>query len=295
MYRSVFLFLASLTLIFLSVVPSQTQTVDPYAYFPVSAGNQWIFRNHRHIGSPSDTLSFRMYRDSLDGEGNRWVWTSSGMLMVDTAYRVWQESFPGSQEMSLLYKLDAELGESWLISRDEYLSSSQFAMVTEISRVRLFGKVVTFKAYYYYYIKDGVTDPYWTGTYYLAEGFGFVRWDTEPGIRYIVSGAIIDGVRWGELSSVADEDNAEQKDRLDLQAFPNPCRSDVHISWDMSRRLPVTIGLYDGHGRELYSSIGVYEGGRSSYSLDLSEYQPGLYVCRVQSEEGSSVQKIIKE
>ena len=289
--RISYLYLSSLTLIFLSVVPSQTQTVDPYAYFPVSAGNQWIFR---HSGYPSDTFSFRMYRDSLDGEGNRWVWTSSGMLMVDTAYRVWK-AYPGSQRMSLRYKLDAELGESWLVYRDEYLSFSTFAMVTEISRVRLFGKVVTYKALYYYYIKDGVADPYWIGTDYLAEGFGWVRWDTEPGIRYIVSGAIIDGVRWGELASVADEDNAEQKDRLDLQAFPNPCRSDVHISWDMSRRLPVTIGLYDGLGRELYPSIGVYESGSSSYSLDLSEYQPGLYVCRIGSVEGSSVQKIIKK
>ena len=293
--RTSYLYLSSLTLILLSVVPSQTQTVDPYAYFPVSAGNQWIFR---HSGYPSDTFSFRMYRDSLDGEGNRWVWTSSGMLMVDTAYRVWK-AYPGSQRMSLWYKLDAELGESWLVYRDENLSVSTFAMVTEISRMSLFGKEVEFKAYYYSKIKDGGTVLEWIGTDYLAEGFGWVRWDTvgrniEPGIRYIVSGAIIDGVRWGELASVADEDNAEQKDRLDLQAFPNPCRSDVHISWDMSRRLPVTIGLYDGLGRELYSSIGVYEGGRSSYSLDLSEYQPGLYYCRIGSAEGSSVQRIIK-
>lgn len=201
------------------------QPADQVDFFPISSGNHWFYRD---ITNPSDTFSMTMYRDTVDSEGNILAWSSSGLFKRDLQNRVWKIIDTTNNVHILEYVLDADSGETWQVYRDEGSERTRSAEVTGISSITLFGKKVTVKKIEFFIQDDSNPgEKFWAGTDFLADGFGLVRWDAEPGLNYLVTGAIIGGVRWGDLSTVIEE--SETMPQMTLTLYPNPCRGNLVI------------------------------------------------------------------
>ncbi|MEO6167427.1 MAG: T9SS type A sorting domain-containing protein, partial [Chitinophagales bacterium] len=78
-------------------------------------------------------------------------------------------------------------------------------------------------------------------------------------------------------------------------AFPNPFSSTTNLQFSLTQSSNVNLFIYDLSGRE----IGRIEknnllAGINDVQIDLSLLQPGIYSCKIQSNEGSQSIKLIK-
>lgn len=86
------------------------------------------------------------------------------------------------------------------------------------------------------------------------------------------------------LSTYLDEVSANG----DMKLIPNPTQvnSNVSVSWDATELAYATVQLYDVSGR-LVKQVNVTNGNQSI--LNLSQLQPGIYVCRLVNSNGELV------
>jgi hypothetical protein len=73
-----------------------------------------------------------------------------------------------------------------------------------------------------------------------------------------------------------------------ISIYPNPTNSFVTINCNSNIK---SIELYDVQGRILETSIE----NNTSAKLDISEKQNGIYFLKINTENGSKVEKIVKE
>ncbi|HRG89496.1 MAG TPA: T9SS type A sorting domain-containing protein, partial [Chitinophagales bacterium] len=86
------------------------------------------------------------------------------------------------------------------------------------------------------------------------------------------------------LNTYLDEVSADS----DMKLIPNPTQanSNVSVSWDGTELVYATVQLYDVSGR-LVKQVNVTKGNQSI--LNLSQLQPGMYVCRLVNSNGELV------
>ncbi|MBS1514473.1 MAG: T9SS type A sorting domain-containing protein [Bacteroidetes bacterium] len=77
-------------------------------------------------------------------------------------------------------------------------------------------------------------------------------------------------------------------------AFPNPFNPVTNISYEISRKMQVTLGVYDMNGK-LVSSIfsGIKEPGKYEEHFNAAALSSGIYFYRIESEGFSDTKKLI--
>jgi hypothetical protein len=73
-----------------------------------------------------------------------------------------------------------------------------------------------------------------------------------------------------------------------ILVYPNPTKGTINVTSNFNIK---SIELYDIQGRILETVIE----NNNSLKLDISEKQNGIYFLKINSENGSKVEKIIKE
>jgi len=126
--------------------------------------------------------------------------------------------------------------------------------------------------------------------YTLTDGFGITKIYGEPDDEWLLRGAIINGVRYGTISSVQDNvDNAIPQDIYLFRNYPNPFNAGTMISFQLQSTHHINLSVYDLLGRNIKTIInqelssGRHEffwDGREDKSKQLSS---GIYICRIQS------------
>ena len=268
------------------------QPADQVDFFPISSGNYWFYRD---ITYPPDTFSMRMYRDTVDSEGNILAWSSSGLFNRDLQNRVWKIIDTTNNIQILQYMLDADSGETWQVYRDEGSERTESAEVTGVFSIILFGKKVTVKKIEFFIEYDSNPDEkFWAGTDFLADGFGLVRWDAEPGIQYLVTGAIIGGVRWGDLATVIEE--SENRPRIALSLYPNPAKDEITIRYMLGEPGMTSLEIVNASGQTV-DRMDAGEGGEGTWELkyDVSAIPLGIYYIVIRCGKFSNSQPIVIE
>jgi hypothetical protein len=81
-----------------------------------------------------------------------------------------------------------------------------------------------------------------------------------------------------------------------VQTAPNPARDFTTLEWTQTLAAPVRIHLLDATGRQLESlEAGYRTPGPQTWTLDLSNYPPGLYFVQVQSDQALITGKCIRQ
>lgn len=167
---SLYLFVFALTL-----NGAFSQPPSPLSYFSHAVGNVWQYRSQF---TQQVVATIRFVRDSIAPNGNKYTWfvedVGSGNFEIDSSGSVWSVSGGSFGRTNHIYRLDAIVGESWLINLMPPPYDS--AKVVDIYPSLQFGQPVTIKKIEYW--RGGV---FWYGTRYLASGFGLIRWDRAFG------------------------------------------------------------------------------------------------------------------
>lgn len=247
------------------------QDEDPLKYFPYKTGDMWEY--FWYDTQFPDTLQNFNIKDSIDAEGNIYLWQSArfinpiappallsdtSLYKIDTSYNVF--CLNCSIENRFHYKLNANKGEQWVVHIYQDSSSIygyEMAIVREVWSDELFGKQTTFKYIAYYYAPDS-TDTLGLVRYgvILAKDFG-IWWKgggDAVGDIYL-KGCVINDTLYGDttkiITSVKDLSLSTPEDFELYPNYPNPFNPSTTIIFKIKNSKTISLIIYDLMGKEV--------------------------------------------
>lgn len=281
------------------------QEEDPLKYFPYKTGDMWEY--FWYDPEYPDTLQNFNIKDSIDAEGNIYVWQSARFInpiappfllsdtsiyKIDTSYNVFFLNC--FIENRFHYKLNAKKGEQWVVHIYQGGGGYEMVRVREVWNGELFGNQTTYKNYMYYYAPDstdtlglvryGSTLAYNFGLYYSGGG-------DAVGDIYL-KGCVINDTLYGDttkiITSVRDLSENTPKDFELYPNYPNPFNPSTSIIFKIKNSQTISLVIYDLMGKEVIRLIdnefyysGSYKttwNGKNNFNQSVSS---GVYYYRL--------------
>jgi hypothetical protein len=261
---------------------------SPLSFYPHHLGDIW-----EYVGAPPDThySQNRIISDSLGSDGRYYIQTTLfGKMRIDTTtWEVHGRAWGGEEYSNLLYRLDATLGESWTVSRNQF--STTQAQVVAVFGYPYFGILTTVKKID---IVDSASQLLLL-TDYLASGFGLVRQDIDAMPVMFIRGCILNGVRYGRVTSIEQGHSIVGIESFSLhQNYPNPFNPSTEIVYEVSKTGSVQLTVHDLQGREVENILNGHQTpGRHSATFEAKGLASGVYIYRLRTAEGSISRKMI--
>ncbi|MBS1912215.1 MAG: T9SS type A sorting domain-containing protein [Bacteroidetes bacterium] len=256
------------------------QVVNARQFLALEQGNTWEYRDGATgewsftitiigdtVNAAGDTLVAYTQRDAGTASlSHGWYW-------VDSLNQVYSSVDPDAIRQNLSYKLDAKLGDKWRVRHDDTIT---WAQVIDRSPTSVFGTPTeTMKVEYYYATNES---EQWEYVVTLAGGFGMVMYESHPSSVDYLSGAIINGVRYGTLADVA----VERAEPVALRIYPNPSSGISTISYTLPTAGFVRTIAYDALGHVMaYLTEEPQEAGEHHVMLDGSGLSSGICFIRL--------------
>jgi hypothetical protein len=295
------------TLIIIFALTSFTfaQEDDPLKYFPYKIGDMWEY--FWYDTQYPDTLQNFNIKDSIDAEGNIYVWQSARFInpisppallsdtaiyKIDTAYNVF--CLNCSFENRFHYKLDAKKDEQWVVYAYPGGGSYEMARVSEVWEDELFGKMTKFKNYTYYYSQDS-TDTIGLVRYEVALAKGFGVWWKGGGDAVgdiYLKGCVIDDTLYGDTTNIITSLKDLSENLLTefelFPNYPNPFNPTTTISFAINKAQNISLIVYDMMGREIkrlidneYYSSGIHKTMWDGTNNSNQSISSGVYYYRL--------------
>ena len=85
-------------------------------------------------------------------------------------------------------------------------------------------------------------------------------------------------------------------DKFSFQVFPNPFRDEIQVTYTLTEKALVTVGLYAPGGAKLTTLVSQVQSGTQTLSRDVSKYaqQPGVYLLKVTVGDKTYTEKLVK-
>ena len=204
-------------------------------------------------------------------------------------------------ENLLIYKLNANLGDQWVLYTHQDSSTIygyEMARVREVWEDVLFGKQVTFKYINYYYAFDS-TDTTGLDNYgdILASGFGiWWRGGGELVGDIYLKGCYINDTLYGDttdiITSVKDFPNISISDFKLYPNYPNPFNPSTTLRYRLKENGTVRLVIYDMKGEKItelvnkFQHAGYYEVNWDAKAFGLSS---GVYLFRIEIKDENNI------
>ncbi len=241
------------------------QTLNPFSFYPYHAGDirqyHSIFTGDLIYTIYTDSVVYRSTKDVFIY--NRVVSTTTGpsIYRIDSMGNVYNMNY---QPNYIRYKLYADSGDSW---QEGTMDSVRpiMATVTYTDSVNIFGKTVAEKAFRIWWYQNDTSQVFSLGIDYLAEGFGLIGEQVEPSDQYALTGAIIDGVHYGTITSVNRQSVTIPNQIVLFQNYPNPFNPSTLIKYQIPMTGFITLKVYDLLGRCVENNICRHANCRNTY------------------------------
>src|SRR3990172_9353001 len=293
---------AALILI-LSTVKIFSQTPDTSDFFPYKTGNMWEY--FFDGGGPDvDTVQTFTTSDSTDVDGyihitqyqrniNPTTWSHTFYYKIDTVNNYVYGSSGLGTDNDLLYKLDAQQGDQWVVYKYE-IGGYEMARVERVYEENFFVINTKVKVFHYYAAAD-TTDTLGLsrGANALAGGFGLsFGGSSEGGGNLSLMGAVMSEVLYGDttkiITSIFDNDSNIPEQIHLYQNYPNPFNPYTIIKFDINVSGNVSITIYDLMGNEVkrllneeWRSAGEYKISWDGKSEEGNLAASGIYFYRL--------------
>ena len=268
-------------------------------YFPLQVGNYWQYKVKRVFMSDT-TFSYNFTEiigDTIFSASSSLYYKirpafTVGLLDTIQYLRfdpllnsiIEFDSLRGGE--STLFKLDAVQNECW-----DYFGNQ--VCYGNIDTLEVFGDNKLVKDFY----RSSSTPPWWG--YNLAEDFGPISiYDNESWgfIVYSVYDLIyakINGIEYGQLVSVSEENSEIPTELYLYQNYPNPFNPSTKISWQSPLGSWQTLKVFDVLGNEVATLVNEYRPAGSyevEFKATISSHQlaNGIYFYRLQAGDPST-------
>ncbi|MFH0733938.1 MAG: T9SS type A sorting domain-containing protein [bacterium] len=267
--------------------------VDPYSFLPMQVGNFWQYAFINEIVGEDLVV-----KDSILENGSKIFWLDNSLgYLIDTNYNVFLWHSSGQlQNMFYLYKLNAKLGEEWIVWQYDSISTPTIRKVEQVFTSEYLGLETIFKE-----VVEYARDPVWGDIllfkYLLGAGLGVVtkRKDSmvEPP-EYLYS-AIINGDTLGTIVGVQPElENLQPNSSELLQNYPNPFNPNTTISYVLNKPGLTKLEIYNLLGEKIKTIVNLFQSaGSYSYNIDMSGLPSGIYMYTLISNNMISGKKMI--
>jgi hypothetical protein len=82
----------------------------------------------------------------------------------------------------------------------------------------------------------------------------------------------------------------------EVQVYPNPTSTDLHVRFNLPKEDEISIALYDMQGKQiLEKNMGNKISGEHQETLDLKDLPQGTYVCRITGKQNSITKQVVKQ
>lgn len=276
-------------LVFLSLV-CFAQEEDTLSYFPLQVGNLWQY--YQTTGFESDYFQMEVLSADSCAEDSsitylvklRYAKIPFKVYMNDPKTIYWKAS--SDSVWTIRYKFDAEVEDYWL----SYSSNQYYTVYKGCDEDILFNQNVDTKEFWL------TSHPQTTlplETEFLAKGFGWYYGEFEVGATYLIGG-IINGVKYGTIVGVEENNNEELINTYQLANYPNPFNGQTRINFSIPQNSLVTIRVYNLLGQiveEIYR--GRKEAGKHIINWQPTELSSGAYIVVLQTPNQIITTKVL--
>lgn len=274
------------------LLPWALYAQTPESFFPHHVGDTWQYTlDNTNIIYRTDIIVADS-TDSIGGHYLKYEGDSRYRYHIDTSYNVYG-LIPPAQDFYHHYKLNAEIGESWLWVPPQSLDSIR-AKVVDIYPTTIFGiNTIIKEIEYWLFITP--TDSLWGETRFLAAGFGLVAHWGEPGPFYHLTGAIIDSVQFGFIVDIKDRQEEIFPEAIRLsQNYPNPFNPNTTIEYQLNRFAWVVLEIYNSLGQKIRTIVNELQPpGNYKMQFEASHLPSGVYYYRIQAGHFSNQKKML--
>jgi len=280
---------------FLLISVSLGQSSNPKDFYPYHKGDIRLYRSEF-----TGTVIYTQYTDSVIADTvtkdillyHRYIsdMTDFRKDRIDSLGNLFNMSY---QSEYVRYKLYADSGDSWQagVIND---TVPVIATVVYIYNTILYGTLSKVKAIRFQYQNSPPPNsPFTIGTDHLAEGFGLVEAEVEPSDVYVLTGAVIGGIHYGEPILRVEEKESSISQFSLSQNYPNPFNPTTTISFALPGPNHVSLVIYDCLGRTVETLVNQQEtGGYHHVLFNATELSSGIYYYRITIGSYSSIKKM---
>lgn len=226
----------------------KSQEINPLDFFPHHVGDLWQYFNHTQAGSEFwerkitaiDTLlsdSSIVFIENVRNSIN----ISHKIFFNDSLIVYWKPL--GSTDWSPRYVFNALINDYWYSNP---FSQWYTKYINESSEL-IFEDTLLFREYW---TAPDTTFILPLFTERLALGIGFYYSEYEVGITELI-GCIVNGIQYGTIINVEDENENSHPSEYILNNFPNPFNNQTTIHYYIPTITFLTISIYDILGNEI--------------------------------------------
>jgi len=283
MKNIIYLFL----LVFITTTENiKSQEINPLDYFPYHVGDLW-----QYLEYPSGIFqSGGITRiDTIDANTHLVFYENNEIpsikVILDSAI-----IFADSASWFPWYKLSYPVGAIWV--RDTTTSWWVHFKTQYIDEI--FNENMDVREYHIYeFIPPGDTNGLPGQVDYLVKGIGRYRITWEGGEK-ILSGCIINGVQYGNIVSVENENENLTPSEYILNNFPNPFNNQTTIHFYLRTSTFLTLSIYDILGNEIEKLYAEEESEGHHYKTwNPKEESSGLYFVVMRTNETQLTHKVL--
>ncbi|MCD6440672.1 MAG: T9SS type A sorting domain-containing protein [Candidatus Marinimicrobia bacterium] len=270
------------------------------SFFPMHVGDKWVYKSY---AAELEPMVEEFVRDTIEADGTHWFMQheTGAYYTINDSFEVIYKSYFSWVNCDTLYKLNANIGECW--DRDR---QREYCVVDTIYSINYYGtrKMLVIDRYTGPNPCDTLSDvniPLWMQKTFLVSGIGIIEEWYEGGPGRYLTGAIVDGVIYGNPSDI-DIDTATIKvpDYISLaQCYPNPFNQNTTIQYTLHTEGKVTLNIYDLKGRLVKTMIDCIQ-KEGSYSVEWNgsdannrKVQSGIYFYEVKLDQFKTIKKMI--
>lgn len=267
------------------------QVDSSLVFWPAHEGDVWQYRDAYDNEVSHTTIIDSVSIDSLTKDVivyEKGQFSFYNHYKIDTSGNVYNN---GIDSQYVRYKLYADSGDTWISG---YLNQKDTITVTVVGiyDALVFGIYTKIKKFRFVQHASYLPNPIIFAEEYLAKGFGLVQSDQEPGNVFYLSGAIINGVKYGVITSI-EKQNVIPKSFDIITNYPNPFNNSTIISYTIARAGLIKITLYGILGKQLKILVNEYkEKGSYKFRFSSNILSSGIYFLVLRTSTGFLTHKI---
>jgi len=267
--------------------------VNTYNFYPLHLGDRWEYLDIAGFGgSVVDTVIVTADADSIVSDTTYIVkhfrslhygYRITHLERVDASGNVFGR-FEGDISERLLHRLN-DTTQSWWSSGSDYRRFDSTSLTVVFGSARVTIGVLS-------YSPSDTVHP--TSREALCDGIGSLGWGGPEGSARYLRGAKINGVEFGIVTSVREDQLSHTAHYADLKAYPNPFNASVTIDFTTRFSETIDLAVWNLAGQRLATlASGAYPIGRHIVHWDAHGFTSGIYFIVLRTTNDQIIQRIV--